>query len=103
FFRRRAVNAWVGRAISVFTLTPHDHWRQTHAIHHASSGNLDKRGIGDVMTLTVAEYQRLPWWKRLGYRIYRHPVALFAVGPAYLFIVSQRLPVGLFRGGWRPW
>ena len=50
FFRTRASNAWVGRVISVFTLTPHDHWRHTHALHHATSGNLDRRGIGDVLT-----------------------------------------------------
>ena len=71
FFRRRAVNDWVGRAISVVTLTPYDFWRRSHAIHHASSGNLDQRGIGDIDTLTVREYLALSRWGRLRYQIGR--------------------------------
>jgi omega-6 fatty acid desaturase (delta-12 desaturase) len=103
FFSDRRANDWVGRAIGVLTLTPYDFWRRTHAIHHASSGNLDSRGIGDVETLTVREFLARPWWGRLGYRIYRHPIVLFVIGPAFLFILQQRLPVGLFRAGWQPW
>jgi omega-6 fatty acid desaturase (delta-12 desaturase) len=93
----------VGRIIGVVTLTPFDFWRRTHALHHASSGNLDRRGLGDVDTLTVGEYLALSWWGRLCYRLYRHPVVLFGIGPAYLFILKQRLPIGMFRGGWQPW
>ncbi len=103
FFGRRGANDWVGRVIGVFTLTPHDYWRRTHAIHHASTGNLEQRGIGDVATLTVDEYLALGRWRRLAYRVYRHPVFMFGVAPAYLFIVQHRLPLGLMRKGWEPW
>jgi omega-6 fatty acid desaturase (delta-12 desaturase) len=103
FFRRRSVNDWVGRVASVLTLTPYDWWRQAHAIHHAHSGNLDHRGIGDIDTLTVREYLALPRWRRLKYRLYRNPLVMFGIGPAYNFILRQRLPVGLMRSGWRPW
>ncbi len=103
FFRHRLANDWVGRVIGVLTLTPYDFWQRTHALHHATSGNLDKRGIGDVDTLTVNEYLSRSRWGRLRYRLYRHPLVMFGVGPAYLFFLQQRLPVGLMRGGSRPW
>ena len=104
FFRHRLANDWVGRVIGVVTLTPYDFWRRTHAIHHASSGNLDRRGLGDVTTLTVGEYLALSFWGRLQYRLYRHPAVMFAIGPAYLFILKHRLPIGMLRGsGCEPW
>jgi omega-6 fatty acid desaturase (delta-12 desaturase) len=103
FFRHRLTNDWVGRVIGVLTLTPYDFWRRTHAVHHASSGNLDRRGIGDIDTLTMREYLALSRWGRLRYRVYRHPVVMFGLGPAYLFVLQHRLPVGLMRGGWQPW
>ena len=103
FFHRRGTNDWVGRAIGVLTLTPYDFWRRTHAAHHSTSGNLDRRGIGDIDTLTVDEYLARSRWDRLRYRVYRHPIIMFGVGPAYLFIIQHRLPVGLMRSGWRPW
>lgn len=103
FFRRRAANDWVGRAIGVLTLTPYDYWRRTHALHHARTGNLNHRGIGDVDTLTVREFQALGRWRRLQYRLYRHPVVMFGVGPAWIFLLQHRLPVGFMREGWRPW
>ncbi len=103
FFGRRSVNDWVGRVIGVFTLTPHDFWRHAHALHHAGSGNLDHRGIGDVKTKTVAEYRALGWSGRLVYRIYRNPFVLFLIGPAYLFLLRHRLPIGRMRRGWGPW
>src|ERR1700733_8381615 len=103
FFRHRFANDWVGRVIGVLTLTPYDFWRRTHAVHHATSGNLDRRGIGDVDTLTVSEYLSLSRWGRLRYRLYRHPLVLFGIGPAYLFFVQHRLPIGLMRAGWKPW
>jgi omega-6 fatty acid desaturase (delta-12 desaturase) len=103
FFTRRSANDWVGRIIGVLTLTPYDFWRRTHAIHHANAGNLDVRGIGDVDTLTVREFLARSRWGRLRYRIYRHPIVMFGIGPAFLFILQQRLPVGLFRAGWQPW
>jgi acyl-lipid omega-6 desaturase (Delta-12 desaturase) len=104
FFRHRLANDWVGRVIGVLTLTPYDFWRQAHAVHHASSGNLDRRGLGDVTTLTVREYLALSFWGRLRYRLYRHPIVMFVIGPTYLFVLRQRLPIGMLRGnGWRPW
>jgi omega-6 fatty acid desaturase (delta-12 desaturase) len=103
FFHHRLANDWVGRVIGVLTLTPYDFWRRTHAVHHATSGNLDRRGTGDIDTLTVHEYLALSRWRRLGYRIYRHPIIMFGLGPAFLFIVQHRLPVGLMRVGWQPW
>jgi omega-6 fatty acid desaturase (delta-12 desaturase) len=102
FFRHRLANDWVGRALSVLTMTPYDVWRRTHAAHHATSGNLERRGIGDVDTLTVREYLARSRWGRLRYRLYRNPFVMFGLGPAYLFLLQQRLPVGLWRG-WRPW
>jgi omega-6 fatty acid desaturase (delta-12 desaturase) len=103
FFYNRSANDWIGRVIGVLTLTPYDYWRRTHAMHHASSGHLDRRGFGDVATLTVREYMALSFWGRARYRIYRHPIVMFGIGPAYLFILRHRLPVGLLRGGWQPW
>jgi omega-6 fatty acid desaturase (delta-12 desaturase) len=103
FFRRRLANDWVGRVIGVLTLTPYDFWRRSHAVHHANSGNLDHRGFGDVDMLTVREYLAAPRWRRLLYRLYRHPIVMFGVGPAYLFILRHRLPVGLMRSSWQFW
>lgn len=102
-FKSAWVNDWVGRAIGVLTLTPYDHWRQEHAIHHATSGDLDRRGMGAVHVLTVEEYRALSFWGRLRYQLYRHPLVLFGLGPAFVFILQYRLPVGLMRAGWRPW
>jgi len=103
FFRKRAANDWVGRAIGVLTMTPYDYWKRTHAVHHARTGNLDSRGVGDVNTLTVEEYRSRPLWRRIFYRLYRHPAILFGVGPAYVFLIQHRLPIGVMRGGWRVW
>jgi omega-6 fatty acid desaturase (delta-12 desaturase) len=103
FFSTKAVNDWVGRAIGVLTLTPYDYWRQTHAMHHATSGNLDRRGLGDIMTLTVREYLARPRLQQVLYRLYRHPLVLFGLGPFFAFFVMQRFPVGLTKAGWPPW
>ena len=103
FFRTRRANDWVGRVIGVITLTPYDYWRRTHAAHHGGSGNLDRRGMGDLDTLTVAEYLALSPWSRWRYRLYRHPLVMFGIGPAYIFLVQNRLPIGLLRAGWQPW
>jgi omega-6 fatty acid desaturase (delta-12 desaturase) len=104
FFRHRLANDWIGRLAGVVTMTPYGMWRRTHAAHHACSGNLDRRGMGDIDTLTVEEYRARSLWGRLRYRLYRHPLVMFGLGPAYLFLLQHRLPIGLMRGaGWRPW
>jgi acyl-lipid omega-6 desaturase (Delta-12 desaturase) len=103
FFRSRVVSDWIGRVIGVVTLTPYNVWRRTHAAHHAAAGHLGKRGIGDVLTLTVAEYQSRSAFGRLRYRLYRHPLVLLGLGPFYLFFLQNRLPVGLMRAGARYW
>jgi omega-6 fatty acid desaturase (delta-12 desaturase) len=103
FFRHRLTNDWVGRAIGVVTLTPYDYWRRAHALHHANSGNLERRGIGDIDTLTVDEFRARTPLRQLLYRLYRHPIVMFGLGPAYLFILRHRLPMGLMRSGLAPW
>ena len=103
FFRTRRANDWVGRVLGVLTLTPYDYWRRTHAAHHAGSGNLDRRGMGDITTLTVGEFRALSRWNRFRYRLYRHPAVMFGLGPFYLFFVQHRFPSGLLREGWQPW
>ncbi|MGI3184769.1 fatty acid desaturase [Nioella aestuarii] len=95
FFNNRTVSDWLGRVLGVLTLTPYDVWRRTHSIHHSNSGNLGRRGIGDVHTMTVAEYRALSPMGRLMYRLYRNPVVLFGLGPGYLFFLQNRLPLGL--------
>ena len=95
FFANRTVGDWLGRVIGVLTLTPYDVWRKTHAIHHGSTGNLGRRGIGDIMTLTVEEYQNRTPFGRFIYRLYRHPITLFGIVPGYLFFIQNRVPLGL--------
>jgi omega-6 fatty acid desaturase (delta-12 desaturase) len=92
YFKSRAANDRVGRVLSLFTVTPYAFWRDAHNMHHAGSGNLDRRGIGSIDTLTVAEYRALPMSKRIAYRLYRHPVILLLLGTPLYVIVLQRLP-----------
>ena len=94
FFNSRAANDFLGRALSVLTLTPYGSWSQGHAAHHASTGNLDRRGRGDVETWTVAEYQASAPLKKLLYRLYRSPLVMVLLGAPINFIVLQRLPRG---------
>jgi omega-6 fatty acid desaturase (delta-12 desaturase) len=103
FFARRRLDTWTGRVIGVLTLTPYDYWRRAHAEHHASAGNLDERGVGDIATLTVDEYHALSPAKRFGYRLYRHPVVMFGIGPIWVFLLKQRLPIGMMRAEVLPW
>lgn len=103
FFRKRATNDWLGRVLGIFTFTPYDVWARSHAVHHATTGNLDHRGTGDIRTLTVREYQDLTALQRVLYQAYRHPLVLFGIGPAFLFLLQHRLPFGYFREGSRYW
>ncbi len=103
FFRSRSACNWTGRVLGVLTVTPYDVWRQSHAIHHASTGNLDRRGMGDIPTLTIEEYLKRNWFGRAAYRLTRNPVFLFGVAPIYTFFIQYRLPVGFMRSGWLYW
>jgi omega-6 fatty acid desaturase (delta-12 desaturase) len=95
YFRRASTCDLVGRVLSVLTWTPYERWRRQHDQHHASSGDLDRRGVGDVSTLTVEEYASLGWTGRLAYRLYRHPVVMFGLAPSYLFLLQHRIPLWL--------
>ena len=103
FFKSRLANDLLGRALGVLTLTPYAFWRKSHAVHHATSGNLDRRGTGDITTLTVREYMALPAWRRMLYRLYRHPLVLFGIGPVFQFIVRHRIPTSSPRRDAQTW
>lgn len=103
FFKSRKLADWVGRSIGVLTMTPYDVWRQTHAIHHATTGNLDRRGVGDMPTLTVREFKQKSRIGKALYLLVRHPAFLFVVVPFYTFFLQNRLPVGLMKSGWKYW
>jgi omega-6 fatty acid desaturase (delta-12 desaturase) len=92
FFPSRRANTVTGNVLGVLTFTPFAEWRRQHALHHAAAGDLDRRGAGDIWTLTAAEYASAPWRKRLLYRIVRNPFLMLLVGPAIVFLVIQRFP-----------
>lgn len=94
FFPSRRANDITGRLLSLFTWTPYDFWMRAHNMHHATSGNLDKRGIGSIDTLTVAEYRALPRGKRIAYRLYRNPFLLLVIGTPLYVMLIQRVPHG---------
>ena len=102
-FTSKHANNWVGRVLGFFTLTPFDYWRHAHAQHHMGSGNLERRGIGDITTLTLAEYQSHSLWGRFKYRLYRNPLVLFGVGPIFIFLIAQRFPLDTFKNGPAAW
>ena len=100
FFRSRAANESVGFVLGMLTMTPYHCWRREHATHHAGNGNLDHRGIGDINTMTVNEYAAMSWWGCLKYRLYRHPLVLFGIGPFFHFVIRQRFTFSLPKS-WR--
>ena len=92
FFKSQRANDVVGFVTGLLVFTPYYRWKHAHAIHHATSGDLDRRGVGDVYTMTVAEYLAAPWWKKTGYRIMRNPFALLLIGPVIMFVIVERIP-----------
>jgi omega-6 fatty acid desaturase (delta-12 desaturase) len=91
-------NNLVGWVTGVLTATPYAEWRHEHAIHHATAGDLDRRGHGDIATITVEEYLARDWWGRLRYRLYRHPALILGFGPLYL-LIGQRFPGRVHSSG----
>lgn len=92
FFQSRRANVFWGLVTSIPTFTPFYQWRHDHSVHHATSGDLDRRGTGDIWTLTVQEYLESSRWKRFAYRLARNPFVLFGLAPLYVFLIKQRLP-----------
>ncbi len=90
FLTSKAANLWVGRLTGVVVFQPFANWRHNHAVHHAGSGDLDRRGTGDVETLTVAEYSARPWRGRLAYRLFRSPAVMFGIGPVWSLMIGPR-------------
>jgi len=97
FFASQTANDTLGTITGILTFTPYFQWKHDHAIHHATSGDLDRRGIGDVYTMTVKEYMAAPWWKKFGYRVMRNPIALLVFGSLGVFLFAQRFPVAKGR------
>ncbi len=90
FLPSRRANAWLGRALGVFVFQPFASWRHEHAVHHATAGDLNRRGVGDVETLTVAEYYARPWYKRAPYRLFRNPLVMYGIGPIWALAIEPR-------------
>ena len=90
FFASERANTIVGYILGVLAFTPYEDWRHSHVIHHATAGNLDRRGIGDVWTMTVDEYRSASKWQQLAYRLIRHPLVMFGLGPGFMFLVAHR-------------
>jgi omega-6 fatty acid desaturase (delta-12 desaturase) len=105
FMKSKRANDIVGCIAGIVVFTPYYHWRWDHALHHASSGDLDRRGTGDIWTMTVQEYLRSPRWKRLVYRVARNPFVLFVVAPVFVFMVVHRfsLRTANSRERWSVW
>jgi len=92
FFASRRANTIVGYICGILTFTPYEDWRRPHAAHHACAADLDRRGLGDIWTLTVAEYLARPGSNRLAYRLFRNPLVLFGLGPLVMFLIVHRFP-----------
>ncbi|MDG4657242.1 fatty acid desaturase [Ectobacillus antri] len=90
FFKSRRANKILGTITGVLTLFPYNQWQHSHSVHHATSGNLDKRGVGDIWMMTVDEYIAASFWTRVAYRLYRNPLVMFGLGPTYIFLITNR-------------
>ncbi|MBU8596242.1 fatty-acid desaturase [Niallia circulans] len=91
FFKHAKANRVLGTFLGIITHFPFEKWKRSHAMHHATSGNLDKRGTGDIWLLTIEEYEQASIWKKTAYRLYRNPLIMFGLGPLYLFLIENRL------------
>ena len=92
FYKSKKVNNYLGFISGFLTCTPYFHWRWEHSVHHATSGDLDRRGMGDIWTLTVKEYLESSRWRKISYRLVRNPIVLFLIAPIFLFLVLERFP-----------
>ena len=97
FLPSRRANLWLGRLSGLLVFQPFANWRHNHAVHHGTSGDLDRRGTGDIPTLTFDEYVASPWKKRLGYRLFRNPLVMFGIGPLWSLMIGPRLWSGSMR------
>lgn len=97
FFASQKANTIVGYILGVMTFTPYEDWRHSHVIHHATAGNLDRRGVGDVWTMTVQEYRDASLWTRIAYRLVRFPPFTFGIGPSFMFLIAHRFPTKAAR------
>jgi acyl-lipid omega-6 desaturase (Delta-12 desaturase) len=93
FFKSKRANNATGAIAGLLNLTPYRHWRWQHALHHGTAGDLDRRGSGDIWTLTVQEYLQSTRWRRFAYRLARNPIVLFVIAPLYVFVVHHRFAV----------
>jgi omega-6 fatty acid desaturase (delta-12 desaturase) len=91
FMPSKRANALLGAALGVLVYTPFAVWRREHAVHHATAGDLDRRGVGDIQTWTVAEYRAASWWRRIGYRLFRNPIVMFVLGPLWVVMIEPRV------------
>ena len=91
FLPSKRANQWLGRILGLLVFTPYTAWRHDHAVHHATAGDLDRRGVGDLPTLTVEEYRERSWRGRLGYRLFRNPLIMFALGPILSMLLLPRV------------
>lgn len=102
FFKSKKLNNFIGTVCSVFSFIPYKYWAKTHAFHHGHSGQLEVHDIGDIPTLSIKEYRRLSFWKKLSYRAMRFPPITFVIAPMFYLIISCRLPTISF-GNWKKW
>jgi omega-6 fatty acid desaturase (delta-12 desaturase) len=92
YFKSQRANDWMGIVTGLITFTAYHNWKHAHAIHHATAGDLDRRGVGDVYTMTLEEYRKAPWYVKVGYAVMRNPVAMFLIGAPLMFLLVERIP-----------